>query len=125
MDQAISIMGDKGLAKLVHFKPVRRQTAPALFTVWRVHVVHPEPKSSRSQPLAMSACFASALRQAGDISMACFGLMYVMVTTQCSQIYPSQHLCRAFAPLLTGLVCIVPHMLSKRWTAVPSLTGCA
>ena len=23
MDQAISIMGDKGLAKLVHFKPVR------------------------------------------------------------------------------------------------------
>ena len=26
MDQAISIMGDKGLAKLVHFKPVRLQS---------------------------------------------------------------------------------------------------
>ena len=28
MDQAISIMGEKGLAKLVHFKPVRSTSAP-------------------------------------------------------------------------------------------------
>ena len=30
MDQAISIMGDKGLAKLVHFKPVRLQGITAI-----------------------------------------------------------------------------------------------
>lgn len=46
MDQAISIMGDKGLAKLVHFKPVRCQSVSVTFTVWRV-LLEPEgsPKS--------------------------------------------------------------------------------
>ena len=31
MDQAISIMGDKGLAKLVHFKPVWLLRTTAIF----------------------------------------------------------------------------------------------
>ena len=43
MDQAISIMGDKGLAKLVHFKPVWLQSTTATFTLSRALSVHPEP----------------------------------------------------------------------------------
>ena len=45
MDQAISIMGDKGLAKLVHFKPVRVQCASAKLTVWHLLIEQPEPVS--------------------------------------------------------------------------------
>ena len=47
MDQAISIMGDKGLAKLVHFKPVRLQCAGARLTVWHVPLEQSKPVSSR------------------------------------------------------------------------------
>ena len=45
MDQAISIMGDKSLAKLVHFKPVRLQRAGARPDSGHMLIEHPEPVS--------------------------------------------------------------------------------
>ena len=47
MDQAISIMGDKGLAKLVHFKPVRLQCAGERPDSWHMLIEHSEPVFKR------------------------------------------------------------------------------
>ena len=51
--------------------------------------------------------------------MACCGVTGVLVIPWCSLRRPLQQLYSQSVPLLQGLTCAVPHMLSKGCEAVP------